>query len=79
MRIPAAPVYRDWPGPLRQPYSVVAEDLLTVPEFRLPAYTTWPYGIGEPVNFYLKRGKRAVQEFPDPNGLAKLPARAVLL
>lgn len=75
----AAPVFRDWPGPVRQPYSVVAEDLLTVPEFQLPAYTTWPYGIGEPVNFYLKRGKRAVQDLPDANGLATLPARAVLL
>jgi len=69
-----APVYRDWPGPQRQPYAAIARDLDHT-NLDLPAYTTWFYGIGETVNFY-SHGSRKIEELPPA---AQLPARFLLL
>ena len=52
-----APVCRTWPGPVRQPYSQIAADLQR-PGLDLPVYTTWPYGIGASVQFYLPAGRK---------------------
>src|SRR5262249_41647585 len=48
----AAPVWSNWPGPSRQPRAPFA-DWLKTHELDRPVYTTWQYGIGEPVMFYL--------------------------
>jgi uncharacterized membrane protein len=66
-----APVLQRWPGPVRQPYARVAADILQLgPE--LPIFTTWHYGIGGPVSFYLPSGWRvyplqasAASQYPD--------------
>jgi hypothetical protein len=73
-----APVYHDWRRPIREPYSTIARDLLR-PDFQLPVFTTWPYGIGEPVNFYLHGSNRTIYEFPKPGEDTPLPARAIVL
>jgi hypothetical protein len=53
------------PGSRRHPYSVIATDLRKAKEqTNAPVYTTWPYGIGEPVNFYLKAD--VVRPLPAP-------------
>jgi hypothetical protein len=71
----ALPVWSQWPRPTRVPYAAIADWLRhTDPDY--PAYTTWAYGIGEPVSFYLGRSRR-IDEFPaDP---AKLPAKCIVL
>lgn len=57
----------------RHPYHLVAQAVAPEPG---PVYTTWPYGIGETVSFYLPEGKR-VEALPgDP---AQLPSAFVLL
>lgn len=69
------PVYSDWPGPSREPYAAMA-NWLSHTDLDFPVYTTWPYGIGEPVEFYCERG-RHIDAFPtDP---AKLPSRCIVL
>jgi hypothetical protein len=73
-----APVYADGPGPIRNPYAAVAHDLQRS-GFHLPVYTTWPYGIGEPVRFYLPAGNRTIYEFPKSEGDAPLPPRFIVL
>ncbi len=72
-----APGYRDWPGPTRPTYSVIATDLVGT-DIELPVYTTWPYGIGEPVSFYL-HGQRKIYEFPASAIVPNLPARLCVL
>jgi hypothetical protein len=62
----ASPVWSSWPGPSRHPLAAMADWLKRDHGYE-PIYTTWPYGIGEPIMFYL-RGRRAVHEFP---GVAK--------
>jgi hypothetical protein len=47
------PVCQDWPGPIRQPYERIANDLRELAP-GAPVYTTWEYGISEPVSFYLR-------------------------
>jgi hypothetical protein len=58
----ALPVWSNWPGPMRQPTGAVAR-WLRYHDPNLPIYTTWPYGIGEPVTFYLN-GQRPVYKLP---------------
>jgi hypothetical protein len=71
----ALPVWSNLPGPSREPYAAIA-DWLKHTELNLPVYTTWPYGIGEPVAFYLERS-RSIDELPaDPT---KLPDRFIVL
>jgi hypothetical protein len=71
----ALPVWSQWPGPSRQPYAAIAEWLRHT-DLDFPVYTTWPYGIGEPVSFYLER-RRRINELPaDP---AKLPDKCIVL
>jgi hypothetical protein len=71
----AAPVWQHWPDPSREPYAAIA-DWLRGADLDFPAYTTWPYGVGEPVSFYLE-GSRSIDELPsDP---AKLPDRCIVL
>jgi hypothetical protein len=74
----AAPVCHDWPGPIREPYSEIARDLQQ-PGFELPVYTTWPYGIGEPVKFYLHGGNRTIYGLPQSERDTLLPARVIVL
>lgn len=57
----------------RHPYQKVAEALAPASE---AIYTTWPYGIGETVSFYLPEGKRVSALPGDP---AQLPATFILL
>jgi len=57
----------------RHPYHQVAQAVAASAE---PVYTTWPYGIGETVSFYLPEGKRVS---PLPEDPAQLPAAFVLL
>jgi len=57
------------------PYSNIARDLSSKDPF-IPVYTTWPYGIGETVNFYVA-GHRRVLAFPP--AIDGLPEGFVLL
>ncbi|MEO8657428.1 MAG: hypothetical protein ABI693_03115 [Bryobacteraceae bacterium] len=69
------PLWNDWPGPSRVPYAAIA-DTLGRTDRELPVYTTWPYGIGEPVAFYLQRS-RPIDELPaDPT---TLPEKCIVL
>jgi uncharacterized membrane protein len=71
----AVPVWSNWPGPSREPYAAIA-DWLKHTDLNVPVYTTWPYGIGEPVEFYLERS-RPIDELPaDPT---KLPDKFIVL
>jgi uncharacterized membrane protein len=47
---------------IREPYPVIANELKHDIPAGEPVYTTWPYGIGETVNFYL--GADRVQPLP---------------
>jgi hypothetical protein len=58
----ALPVWSNWPGPARQPRAQFA-DWLRTHDLNYPVYTTWPYGIGEPVMFYLA-GSRPIYMLP---------------
>lgn len=60
--------------PARQPYDKIATELKAI-DHGSPAYTTWPYGIGAHVNFYL--GARRVE--PLPSDLATLPGTFFVL
>ncbi len=53
--------------PRRQPYSTIALALKDLNDRPQAVYTTWPWGIGQPVNFYL-----------DSNIVQPLPPRADL-
>ncbi len=69
------PVYSNWPGPTRVPYGAIA-DWLSHTDTDFPVYTTWRYGIGEPVAFYLERSRR-IEDLPaDP---ARLPDKCIVL
>lgn len=57
----------------RHPYQKVAEAVARSAE---PVYTTWPYGIGETVSFYLPESKR-VPALPDD--ASQLPASFIVL
>lgn len=71
----AVPVWSNWPGPSREPYAAIA-DRLKHTDRNVPVYTTWLYGIGEPVGFYLE-GSRPIEELPaDPT---KLPDKFIVL
>jgi hypothetical protein len=71
----ALPVWSYWPGPFREPYAEVA-GWLNRNDINLPIYTTWPYGVGQPVSLYLER-HRPIDELPaDP---AKLPGQCIVL
>lgn len=63
--------------PRRQPYDMIAKDLkeLSAINRQAAAYTTWAYGIGEPVNFYSTRQRVE----PLPSELEHLPDRLILL
>ncbi len=64
-----------WSEPSRYPYAAVADELRRAgPDIAL--YTTWAYGIGEPVSFYLERSG-AVQALPSDAAL--LPERCIVL
>ena len=39
-------------GPARFPYDTIEQQVVAEESKGIPAYTTWLYGIGEPVNFY---------------------------
>jgi 4-amino-4-deoxy-L-arabinose transferase-like glycosyltransferase len=69
----ALPVWSQWPAPSRVPYAALAERLRHT---NFPVYTTDPYGIGEPVLFYLEPG-RPIDKLPA--GPAKLPDRCIVL
>jgi len=58
----ALPLWSHWPGPARHPNAAIAE-WLTRHDPNYPVYTTWPYGIGEPVMFYL-RGSKFIYRLP---------------
>ncbi len=65
-------------GPRRQPYSSIAAALRTRSRTARPVYTTWPWGIGETVNFYLNG--EVVQPFPSQAVVQRsLPREFVLL
>jgi uncharacterized membrane protein len=71
----ALPVWSDWPGPSREPYAAIA-DRLRHTDLDLTVYTTWPYGIGETVAFYLE-GSRRINELP--SNPTKLPDKFIVL
>ena len=52
-----APLYRNWPSPTRERYYDIAGDLNRL-DSAAPVYTTWHYGIGEPLAFYLGSHRR---------------------
>ena len=55
--------------PRHEPYRAVADYLLDKAAPEEPAFTTWAYGIGAPLNFY-HEGTRSVKPFPvRPGGL----------
>ena len=63
---------------LRQPYSMVAAALKYADGRAKTVYTTWPYGIGATVNYYL--GSDAVQPLPSTDtGSAALPRQFAVL
>jgi uncharacterized membrane protein len=69
------PLWNDRLGPSRVPYAAIA-DTLRRTDREFPVYTTWPYGIGEPVAFYLQR-RRPIDELrADP---ATLPEKCIVL
>jgi len=71
------PVYRDWPGPIRQPYEAIANDLRELAPGS-PVYTTWEYGIGEPVSFYLSNNRKT-ETLPTVIDPVRFPQRFILL
>jgi hypothetical protein len=60
-------LYQFSSGPTRQPYADIARTLSNSSNKEDPVYTTWSYGIGSPVNFYL--GRDRVQPLPGPSAL----------
>ncbi|MCC6590339.1 MAG: hypothetical protein IT168_26840 [Bryobacterales bacterium] len=68
-----APVFQYWRQPHRLPFHQVAA---AISQSHLPVYTTWPYGIGSPVNFYLRDGNQVI---PLPENGAQLPAEFIVL
>ncbi|MBS1876157.1 MAG: hypothetical protein JSU00_23290 [Acidobacteria bacterium] len=73
-----APVRHDWPGPVRNPYSKIAEDLAKQPDLQAPVYAVWSYGVADPVNFYLKGANRQVYSIPD-SPVETWPGRVIVL
>jgi uncharacterized membrane protein len=71
----ALPVWSHWSEPSREPYAAIA-DWLRRRDLDFAVYTTWPYGIGEPVSFYLERSRR-IDELPAD--AAKLPGKCIVL
>jgi hypothetical protein len=69
------PVFSDWPGPSREPYAAIA-GWLSHTDVDFPVYTTWPYGIGGPVAFYLAPGRR-IEDLPAD--AATLPDKCIVL
>lgn len=73
---PAVALVQQWHSPGREPYRDIAVELASMsPESRQAVYTTWMYGIGAPVNYYLK------SDFvrPLPSNLSDLPTSFVVL
>lgn len=70
------PVWKHWHGTARVPYEAIA-NRLRMSDSRLPVYTTWYYGIAEPVSFYLK-GSMQVQGIP-LHPAEQLPDKCILL
>jgi hypothetical protein len=66
-----------WPGPERTPYAAVAADILAMGT-NFPVYTTYSYGIGEPVKFYLRTANISVLP-ATVEGFESLPERLILL
>ncbi len=62
-------------GPSRYPYDRIAKDIRLSPGIGRQVYTTWYYGIGEPVNYYC--AAKCVE--PLPAGYSVLPQAIVLL
>jgi hypothetical protein len=69
------PVWREWPGLSRQPYAAIA-DQLKHDDLGVAVFTTWLYGIGEPVAFYLNGGKH-IDILPRDS--ARLPKKFIVL
>jgi hypothetical protein len=61
--------------PQRIPYDLAGQEVMRERAAGLPAYTTWLYGVGEPVNFYCALSCVA----PLPQDTRQLPAKIVLL
>lgn len=72
-----APVVRDWPGPYRTPYSVIAADIARL-DPAAPIYTTHFYGAGQAVSFY-RKGAQRVLELPELAEQKQLPSRLLVL
>ena len=62
-------------GPIRIPYEVVAKAVRLQIGDERQVYTTWPYGIGAPVNYYC--GTNCVQPLPTED--TNLPEKIALL
>jgi hypothetical protein len=62
-------------GPTRYPYQRIAEDIEMRADTKEQVYTTWFYGIGEPVNYYC--ATKCVQPLPTDD--SALPEAMVLL
>jgi uncharacterized membrane protein len=69
------PVYSEWPGPSREPYAAIA-GWLSHTDVDFPVYTTWTYGIGQPVAFYLGP-RRSIEDLPAD--AARLPDKCIVL
>ncbi len=61
--------------PSRIPYDLVSQEVTRERAAGVPAYATWFYGVGEPVNFYCAIACVA----PLPQDTQQLPAKIVLL
>jgi uncharacterized membrane protein len=61
--------------PSRIPYDLVSQEVTRERAAGVPAYATWFYGVGEPVNFYCASACVA----PLPQDTQQLPSKMVLL
>jgi uncharacterized membrane protein len=71
----AAPLWGNRHEPFRQPYQEIAARLKTA-DAGLPVYTTWPYGAGQSVAYYLD-GRERINEIP--RDMSKLPDKFIVL
>lgn len=73
------PVWRYWPGPVRTPHETLVQDIQRLGFGHLPIYNTYPYGIGEPVRYFLRGRNQPVLDLTDSPPADSLPPQLILL